>query len=410
MTSPRTFSQLLLGAALLGLGSLPSAHSQNLRFGGFVSAGYLESSRYNYLADTEGGTFDFAEIGLNASWTPASRLTVNGQLFAFELGPYGNFEPLIDYLFVDYSHCKEFGIRAGRIKRELGIYTQIQDIDVSRSAIILPHGIYDPRYREFSAALDGLSLYGTIDLPAEQRLSYNAYAGRIKLDPDGGLAGFSLTEISRITVDNELLSSTAKRNYGGQLWYHPKIDGLRFGLGHSHYPSVMIRTRGVFPSFLPNPNIAGKELITESEDMTFDISQASAEYYVGNWNFAAEYQSAKVAFKLRQSIGGNAIVEAPVKADYAIWYLSAARRFGSIEIGYTHTHMPPDSGILENDSANYQYDHQLSLRYDLNDHWTFKIERHAIEGTKRLFNQYGQNPILDERCWTLWAAKSTFSF
>ena len=149
----RTALSLLPGALAL---FAPLAHGDlnDVSYGGFVSVGYIETSQYNYLVDSEGGSFQFAEVGLNASWSPLDRTKLNGQLFAFELGQYGNYDPIIDYLFVDYSVNQAFGIQAGRVKHPYGIYTEIQDIDVARASILLPGGFYE-RFSPGAAVIAG---------------------------------------------------------------------------------------------------------------------------------------------------------------------------------------------------------------------------------------------------------------
>jgi len=410
MTTLRQHPLIYLLIAL-GLIAPPlNAGPQSLSTGGFVSVGYLQSSHYNYLADTDEGTFDFVEAGLNASWTPANRTTVNGQAFLFEFGPYGNYQPLIDYLFIDYSHSKTFGIRAGRIKRELGLYTHIQDIDVSRSSILLPHGIYDPRYRDLSASLDGIAFYGTLDLPWSSRFYYNLYGGAIELETEGGIAGLALTELSNITVNNKIEKLEIDSNIGAQFWYYPNIEGLRFGYAISRYNGVDIATRGTFPSAIPDPFLAGKDMLINGSNIIYEFHQYSVEYYIDNWTFTSEMQKSTAEASYQRTIGGITFPDNAQPSRFHTWTASAARRFGKLEVGLTYTAMPNKDSPNETGNSSYQNDHQVSLRYDVNDHWTLKVEAHSIEGTKRLFNQYGQNPVLDQNSWTLWAAKSTFTF
>jgi len=400
----------LILIAISNQGSASSPNRQNVSFGGFISNGFLETSHYNYLANTDEGTFDFFEAALNVSWTPAKRTTVNGQAFIWELGPYGNYEPLIDYLFVDYNHSKEFGIRVGRIKRELGLYTHIQDIDISRTSIILPHGVYDPRYRAFSASLDGAALYGTFDLPRDQRFSYYLYAGAVEPDFEGGIAGYSLTSVSRQTFDNKIDTLQADGNLGVQLWYYPNIEGLRLGYGLSSYKNVEIATRGTVPTYYPNPLLAGNELLSRTRDMSWDLSQVSLEYFVGHWTFTSEYYQSITDLIFELSVDDIPVSATREAVNFDVWYASIARRFGDFEVALTYSDTPPDPQSPDEGIAAFQRDTQVSLRYDATDNWTLKLELHSIEGTKRLFNQYGQNPVLDHRNWTLWAAKSTFTF
>ncbi len=61
----------------------------------------------------------------------------------------------------------------------------------------------------------------------------------------------------------------------------------------------------------------------------------------------------------------------------------------------------------------YQKDACLSLRFDLNKHWIFKLEGHLLDGTALCFPQDNMNaggvPEFDRK-WFLAAAKMTFTF
>lgn len=391
------------------------ASAQELRINGLFSQGYIESSHYNYLADSENGDFDFTEIALNASWTPIERTTVNGQLFAFELGPYGNFEPTIDYLFVDHSFRQEFGIRLGRIKREQGIYNHIQDIDVSRTAILLPMGMYDQRYRDISASLDGASAYGSFKLGQRQSIDYTVYGGFYDLDEEGGLAGYALSEISRITIDARIDKIASDYNVGGQIWYNPALEGLRFGAALSYFPNVTASTFSMFPETFPVPRLAGQSFRSINTDIDYQNTRLSIDYFIGNWTFASEGVRGKTNQDITTLVGENVQFSGRAYRGFDTWYFSIARRFGPFETAFTYSDYLDTSTPIPGTPPRipHSYDNrdsQLSLRYDATDYWTLKLESHSIHGTSRLFNQFGQNPSLDQKAWTLWAVKSTFYF
>lgn len=388
------------------------AGPNDVQVGGFVSAGYLDSSHYSFLADTEGGTTSFVEGGVHASWTAKDRLTVNGQLFAFELGPYGNFEPLVDYLFVDYNVKRAFGVRAGRIKRELGIFYHVQDIDFSRTAVLLPVGVYDQRIRDISASLDGLSAYGNLDLWEGAYLDYTVYAGYIDLKPDGGVAGFIQSELSKAFTDLKVTSLESKYNHGMQLWLSPGIDNLRVGIGSSSFLEMSSTLTGHVPEGYPAPLPAGTPLDISMKGFDMRIAHASLEYFVGTFGFFAEYAVSSTNHNYYAVPAGMQGTYAEREAEVTAWYLSASKRFGRFEAAVTHVDNRNASDNEEpvRPMAKISIDNQFSLRYDVTDFWTLKAEIHSIEGTRQLFNQFNQNPILDETSWTLFAAKSTFFF
>ncbi len=398
--------------ALLGLClACVAAEAQDLRFGGFLSHGYIESSRYNYLVNSEEGSFEFGEIGLNASWTPFDRTTLNGQFFAFELGRYGNYEPTIDYLFVDYNFRKEIGVRLGRVKREIGIYTHIQDIDAARASVLLPMGIYDQRYRDFSAWVDGAAVYGTVALAPKIYIDYSIYGGWVGLKKDGGSGSYAATLISRKASDPAIESVDDDINFGMQFWLGTPVPGLRFGAGTTTYFDISVVATGNVPAPPHLAFLGTLPLRLTVKDARQTFQQISAEYYISDWTFIAEVHRNYSNFYSDTSVGGMIVEAGDDSASNWGWYASAARRFGKFEGAATYTEYYPD---YDQDDGSpllgYSRDLQFSLRYDVTDFWSLKIERHAVRGSGTLFNQFGQNPVLDEKSWSIWAAKSTFSF
>lgn len=387
--------------------------AEKLRVGGFLSHGFIKSSHYNYLVDSEEGDFDFAEVALNFTWNPAERTTVNGQVFAFELGNYGNFEPLIDYLFLEYVHRKELGFRVGAIKREFGLYTHIQDVDVARPTILLPAGMYDQRNRDFSASLDGISQYGRFDFWDGHSLDYNVYGGFNQMDPEGGVAGFALTNLSRSLGNPVLDYVDSEYLYGVSFWYHPKIEGFRIGYSAVDYLNISLSSRGTIPEGYPVSYLVGQEIRSTIDDLDMRYESLAFDYFVGNWNVVGEYVWSNMRMQVVSDIGGQVVSIEDANLESHSWYTGIARRFNRLEaaIGYTDyrgDNLGDPRAIP--DHAQYHKDIQLSLRYDVTDFWTIKAEHHSIKGTSRLFNQFKQNPVLDQESWSLWALKSTFYF
>ena len=74
-----------------------NAFDNSVFINGFISQGYLKTENNGYLGDTEDGTFNFNEMGLNISTSPISRLRFGMQLFARDIGDFGNDELIIDW-------------------------------------------------------------------------------------------------------------------------------------------------------------------------------------------------------------------------------------------------------------------------------------------------------------------------
>lgn len=390
----------ILTLAVAGLTVLQAGMASEVTFGGFFSNGYMKSSANNYLTDSENGDFDFVEIGINANWSPLDRTNIRGQLFTFELGPYGNYDPIIDFLFVDYNVSPEFGIRLGRVKRAEGIYTDIQDVDVARTAIMLPVGMYDPRYRNFSAAVDGISLYGNIQA-GNSSFDYTLYHGTLEFGTEGGVAGYSLTLVSEGLENTKINKLESDTNSGLQIWWNTPLMGLRFGASHSIYRNIEVATEGTLPQ------IGWPVLLEDKPEVEW--TRLSAEYFVGDWTLISEYHIEKISATRRQTVAGMPGEWADSSQTGDSWYISASRKLlDRLQAGVTYSEYISDDRV---DSVKNQIDSlQLSLRYDATDNWSLKAEINSFDGLGRIFNQYGQNPEPTDTSWTLFAAKSTFSF
>lgn len=397
-----TNSKILSITAIAALSVQSIFAGNSVSYGGFLSNGYIKTSAHNYLVDSEDGDFEFAEAGINATWSPLDRSFVRGQLFAFELGPYGNFDPIVDYLFIEYAASPALNFKFGRVKRPHGIYTDIQDIDVARTSILLPMGMYDQRYRDFSASVDGLSVSGNISIGNFQSIDYAGYYGASDLAIDGGIAGYAHTQTAKSLANGKIDSIGADTLSGIQLWWNTPVAGLRAGAAYSLLDGIEIETSGLHPLYgVP----IGVTNLTEATEWRFSL-----EYFWENWTFVSEYNALATNGTGQQTVAGVEGAWTPAAETGNSWYVSAARRFLTrFEGGLTYAEFYSDQDYTS-EIQDFQKDIQLSLRYDATDFWILKGEMHFLEGQNRLFNQFGQNPNPIDEKWTLFALKSTFFF
>lgn len=392
--------KLSLCVALLCTGLCSQAYDFKLgtnippvEFHGFASQGVLASTEYNYLADTKDGSLQFTEAGLNASMTPLPRLRISAQGFTYDVGPdVGEYDFLLDYAQAEYSFTDYLGVRAGRIRRPQGIYNHIQDVDLARTFVLLPQGVYDIRWRDFYCNMDGAEFFGNVSLNKAGSLSYEAYGGYARPRKNGGLGNYiRTTQGAGLTFDR--VESIPL--YGMQLWYNTPIVGLR--AGYSILDAQNINYDLTAPAPIGLIQSKGKAL----------IHQASLEYLWKSWTFQAEYFYDDYT---SHSVTGFGPLGEDNKLQDA-WYLSAAYRFNRwLEAGSYYTEACGDVHH-RNDSRNYQKDLAIALRFDPFDSLIFKLEGHWIRGTGLLQNDLSNPGVSrDGRDWYLLALKTTFSF
>ena len=153
---------------------------------GFISQGYLKTDHNNYLADTEDGTFQFNEMGINFNAQVTDELRIGAQFFARDMGIDGNDEIVLDWANGDYIFTNWFGMRVGLNKVPIGFHNKNRDIDMLRTWVLLPQGNYPELIRDFMGTFKGVNVYGTIATKKMGAISYDFLFGKANADIGGG--------------------------------------------------------------------------------------------------------------------------------------------------------------------------------------------------------------------------------
>lgn len=377
---------------------------QTISFHGFLSQGCMVSDDYNYLGRTaDGGSFQFTEIGLNASYSPFERTRIAVQGFAFDVGDIGDLEPFLDYASLEYTFSDCIGLRGGRVRRPGGLYNHIQDVDLARTSVLLPQGMYDARWRDFSTSVDGGVAFGNLQMDKAGSLSYEAFAGMMNVSMDGGVASLLKQSLPPGANLDDIPQSPIA---GAQLWWNTPISGLRAGAMLGQVFNFGYEVTAV------SPFVGVINLDTEGDIF---VQQYSLEYLWKAWTFQAEYYTYNYR---NHTVQQNTVLGTSVTSSKSIpdtWYVSAAYRFNKwLEVGTYYTEFydnvhDRDGSSLATPSDAFQKDVALSFRFDPLDWWIIKLEGHYIRGTA-LLRDNGSNPIRNDDGWWLFGAKTTISF
>ncbi len=100
----------MLIVSMIALNSLADEEFDDIEFDieaitihGFISQGYIQTNRNNFLAgNTEDGSFEFSEFGINFATDLSDRLHIGLQLFGRDLGNVGNNDITLDWAYADY--------------------------------------------------------------------------------------------------------------------------------------------------------------------------------------------------------------------------------------------------------------------------------------------------------------------
>jgi hypothetical protein len=384
---------------------------------GYISQGYLFSTGNNYLAETKKGTFQFNEMGIHFSAQVTDNLRIGIQLAARDLGESGNDRLKIDWAFADYRWQDWLGIRVGIVKMPLGFYNKTRDVDMLRTSILLPQAIYGETFRETTNSLKGVGAYGNIPLKALGSLSYQAMFGSFDVDKDG-LTARRAESRGGIEVDKFDIGDT----YCLALEWETPLEGLRIGAFHeklsmkSHATLTEDVTIPVsFPPFQLTVAEKGDQVIMDTPSLK--ISVFSIEYTWKDLVLAAEYL--RLDHLIITRLGGP---NPPTRElDVGSFYGRAGYRFSKLfELGAYYSVLYRDRNDRDGTKTPYnptfdafQKDACLSLRFDLNDHWIFKLEGHLLNGTGLINKQDNLNELGElelKKNWTLFAFKMTFNF
>jgi hypothetical protein len=341
---------------------------------GFASQGFTYSNDNNYLTmRTSEGSLAFTDGGVNMSASITDKLRVGAQLYVRNIGTLGQWHPVLDWASADYKFKAWFGVRAGRVKTTLGLYTDTQDMEFLHTWAILPQSLYPLDLRALTISHLGGDIYGNIPLHKHLgSLSYTVYAGRSREDKYGGFRDVSLQQGRERTGGSGWIA-------GGDLrWVNP-APGVTVGASWMHESGVgegTVLARGT-------PYTFTKETQT---------SIFYADYLLGNLHLSGEYSRNPRSIHFA-GIPGISLL----RQDTLAWCTSVAYRISKhLELGTYHSRFISDTNKDWSAHSNHIYDQTVTARVDINRHWNFKVEGHFIDGYSSITSAHGfylaQNP------------------
>lgn len=371
---------------------------------GFLSQGYLQSDNNNFYADTEEGTFQFNEFGINFSSDLTDRLRVGLQLLSRDLGNIGNNKVELDWAYGSYRWKDWLGFEAGLLKIAWGFYNTTRDIDMLRTSIFLPSSLYSERDREIYSSMMGLALGGDLYFSSLGSVSYSFAYGEEDVPADSGfISGLDLDE--RI----ETLECSVKNIFSGNFEWGTPLDGLRLGMNLGQYDW---KWEGRMPWTLEDGSPIWIPLEQSIDDARYLI--VSAEYSWNDLILAAEYVTVHEDESHDEEGDdfdhGHGLSEG--------FYASAAYRFTEhFELGAYYSVSYPDRDDKDGDKFEkvglpdyyaWQKELVLTTRFDFNEYWLLKLEGHFVNGVSNFILADNPQGLTEDSF--LFAVKTTFNF
>lgn len=372
---------------------------KNFDVHGFISQGFLKSDVNNFYADTEDGTFQFHEAGVNFLTNLSDRLHVGMQLFTRDIGDLGNDKLLLDWAYGDYRWKDQLGFRAGKIKIAYGLYNETRDIDAVRTSIFLPQSIYAEAQRDMYNSMYGVEVYGHLDLKSLGYLSYQVQYGGKDLTTDSGMVK-DLQENPDQEILQFLKSIQLKNTMAAGLEWDTPLPGLRLK-GWYGQTDMVFDLNITDRVFLEQLGIDSDRLFLRLTNEDSAMKILSLEYMRGNWVFAAEYATSSDEDGSNEGYYGGVSYRIndwlELGTYYAVFYGDVHDRKGE-----------------QWEAAGYpaylawQKDLVLTARFDLNEYWIVKVEGHFVNGAHAFYFQ--DNPGGLARNSSLLALKITYNF
>jgi hypothetical protein len=364
-----------------------------LEIHGFVSQGFIKTTENNYLADSERGSFEFTEVGLNLTKSLSDDLRVGIQVFARDVGPLGNYQPQFDWFYLDYHFADWLGLRAGRTKLPFGLYNETSDIDAARVPVLLPPSLYPIQNRDVLLAQTGAELYGLVPLGGAGDLEYRLYGGTIYLDTSNASVTYQDFQVPYMAGARlHWLAPLEGLTLGGS------VQTLRFDLDYA-------------PSEVENMGYADAGLLPEGYDGTVSIRLpiklwvASIEYQVQDLLLASEYGRSYVDLD-------TSLLLPTERTQGEGFYVMASYRVRPWFTPGVYYSLGRSDVARRSGRAEYQHDVALTLRYDLQAHWLLKLEGHYMHGTAGLDSTLNDGKPLGtlEEDWAVLLVKTTAYF
>jgi hypothetical protein len=331
----------------------------------YVSEAFASSTDNNYLRmETSEGSF-FMEAGLNISSPITDKLRVGAQVYDRYIGELGKGRVYLDWAFADYRLKDWVGVRGGKIKTPLGLYTDTQDQLFLYTWALLPQSVYPADLRSVSVAHVGGDIYGNISTTRGGSLSYTAFAGSIPDDPRGGY-------LYGVEAQGAKVTNVTGRMAGADIRWNSPIEGLMVGT------SLVYNHRGFNGTFGASP-------VPLSYATTIDrVAALYGDYTKGNFRADAEYRDQTRRAEVTAEVPGRPVVLTPGSEEPA-WFMTGAYRLSRrIEVGsyYSRYHVTlinPVTPVLGS-GRDHIHDKAVAVRFDLMRFWLFKLEGHFMDG------------------------------
>jgi hypothetical protein len=359
---------------------------------GFLTQAYVKTTENQFFGDSVEGSFDFRELGINASYRALPQILIAAQLLSRRAGKMYDGSLDLDYAHFDYTvHIDEsdrLGLILGRSKNPFGFYNDTRDVAATRPGIFMPQAIYWDRVRNMVLSNDGSQLY------AERQTGNHLFelrfiAGRTPIDEN--------VENSYLSSNIDPKMDNSGPTLGGRVLY--EWDGGRIRLAYSSAALTLDAESNQLPP----------------GEIEIDYRVLSAQYNSGPWSFTLEYMDQPIDYR-----GFDRMLD---HLDTTVngYYLQGNYRFDpdwEVFTRYEESHYNKNDKDGKKSSAllgapahtTFSKLWTLGLLWEPTEQLMFRAEFSQIEGTIFLSSLEYSSPDDTKRDWNLFSLLVSYSF
>ncbi|HBG94268.1 MAG TPA: hypothetical protein DDY14_02860 [Chromatiaceae bacterium] len=370
-----------------------------LQLHGFASQAVVQTSDNRWFGDSDGTSFDFTEIGLNASLRVNPKVLFASQILYRRAGDMYDGPVDLDYGLIDITPVANpqgrFGIRLGRIKNPLGIYNETRDVPFTHPGIFLPQTVYFDRVRNLALSTDGAMIY------ADRYTNY----GNLAFTVGNGWAVLD-ENVEWTYLFNDWAGGVKanKTSWLASLWYTDLSERLKVGLS------------GATLSIEFDPQ-DGVQSTLERGQTDIDYWIASVQYNAEKWTLTTEFSREPLRwrdygelFQDRDATSEGWYIQGThslrpglnLMLRYEEGYNDVKDRNGRKREAATAGLLPASTGFSKILSAG--------IRWDINRRWMVRAEYAYNDGTFILSTRENPNLQDQERYWNLFSVQAVFRF
>jgi len=371
----------------------------NLQVHGFLTQGYVNTTDNRFFGDSDSGrgSFDFTELGVNASYKATPSVLLSGQLLSRRAGEMYDGSPTVDYALVDWNisnnQDRAYSLMLGRIKNPLGLYNETRDVAFTRPSIFLPQQVYFDKVRNLLISSDGAQFRGRL-YNELGNWTLNFGVGKTSIDEN----------VEAVYLGNDFGGSMDSRgpSFVGRVGYETPDGAWRFNLSAA-------KSRLEFDAAPIDP-------IRDGEiDILYWI--ASMQYSAERWTLTAEYMEEPLDYDgfgplldgQNNTVQGYYLQGSYLLRDNLEWVVRYAEGFADKD-DRDGRKMSASTGGLVPAYNFYQKDWMVGLRWDVTPNFMLRAEYQWNDGVGNLSRRENPVPSATVKDWDMFSLLASYRF